>query len=591
LPAFIAERLSQPRSIALAERVDGRTIALSAEDVHRRAAAVAFALRARGIRAGDRVAILSENQLAWLIADFGILYAGAVVVPMFATVAEDQLAYILKDAEAKLVFAGDAAAAGRVRDAMPEPPPIVVFGASGDDGMDAFVRSGEPSFAARPSELAEFTAQLALDDLAVLIYTSGTTGTPKGVMLSQRNVISNVYGAYNPAETGFSAGETALSVLPFAHIFEHTDSLGYLYNGITQYVTTPDRLLEDLRAVRPHYVACVPRIFERVLAGIVANALEAGGLKAKLVPWAIDTGTAYERAARAGGANPILQLANAVAQALVLKKIKPTLGLDRLHYFVSGSAPLHRDTGFALAAMGLPVCEGYGLTETSPVITVNRPNDIKFGTVGTPIDGVQVTLAEDGEVLVKGPNVMLGYYHLPPSEQPFTADGWFQTGDIGSFDGDHHLVITDRKKELFKSSGGKWIAPARIETAIKRSIFIGQAMAFGEDQPHPAVLVGPNWGPIRTELSLGSEMTTEQMAADDRVRALLIREVQHQTADLASFERVRRVAVLPRDLTVEDGELSPTLKVRRRVVERRYGPLIRQAYEENLHNRKAALGV
>ncbi len=303
LPAFIAERLSQPRSIALAERVDGRTIALSAEDVHRRAAAVAFALRARGIRAGDRVAILSENQLDWLIADFGILYAGGVVVPMYATVAEDQLAYILKDAEVKLVFAGDAAAAGRVRDAAPEPPPIVVFGANGDDGMDAFVRAGEPSFAARPAELAGFTAQVTLDDLAVLIYTSGTTGTPKGVMLSHRNVISNVYGAYNPVETGFIPGETALSVLPFAHIFEHTDSLGYLYNHVTQYVTTPDRLLEDLRAVRPHYVACVPRIFERVIAGIVGNALAEGGLKAKLVPWAIDAGTAYERAARAGGAN------------------------------------------------------------------------------------------------------------------------------------------------------------------------------------------------------------------------------------------------------------------------------------------------
>jgi long-chain acyl-CoA synthetase len=591
LPAFIAERLSQPRSIALAERVDGRTIALSAEDVHRRAAAVAFALRARGIGAGDRVAIVSENKLDWLIADFGILYAGGVVVPMFATIAADQLAYIVGDAEAKLVFAGDAATAGHVRDAVASPPPIVVFGASGDDGMDAFVRKGEPLFAARPAELAEFTAQLTLDDLAVLIYTSGTTGTPKGVMLSHRNVISNVYGAYNPAETGFSAGETALSVLPFAHIFEHTDSLGYLYNRVTQYVTTPDRLLEDLRAVRPHYVAGVPRIFERVIAGIVGSALEAGGVKAKLVPWAIQAGAAYERAARAGGANPILGLANALAQALVLKKIKPALGLDRLHYFVSGSAPLHRDTALALAAMGMPVCEGYGLTETSPVVTVNRPNDIKFGTVGTPIDGVQVTLADDGEVLVKGPNVMLGYYHLPAAEQPFTADGWFQTGDIGSFDDDHHLVITDRKKELFKSSGGKWIAPARIETAIKRSIFIGQVMAFGDDQPHPAVLVAPNWSLIRTELSLGSETTTAQMAADDRVRALVIREVEHQTADLASFERVRRVAILPRDLTVEDGELSPTLKVRRRVVERRYEPLILQAYEENLHDRKAALGV
>ncbi len=238
----------------------------------------------------------------------------------------------------------------------------------------------------------------------------------------------------------------------------------------------------------------------------------------------------------------------------------------------------------------MTVCEGYGLTETSPVITVNRPGDVKFGTVGPPIRNVQVKIADDGEILVKGPNVMLGYYKVAASEQPFTPDGWFMTGDIGMFDGDH-LVITDRKKELFKSSGGKWISPSRIETAIKRSIYIGQVMAFGNDQPHPAVLVAPNWELIRKELALPAEMTTVAMATDDNVRRIVIREVETQTADLAKFEQVRRVAILPRDLTIEDGELSPTLKVKRRVVEQRYAALIRQAYDEDLHKRKALLHV
>jgi long-chain acyl-CoA synthetase len=275
----------------------------------------------------------------------------------------------------------------------------------------------------------------------------------------------------------------------------------------------------------------------------------------------------------------------ALAKKLVLSKIRPTLGLDRLEYFVSGSAPLHRDTALALAAMGLNILEGYGLTETSPTVTVNHPADNELGTVGTPVKGVEVKIADDGEVLVKGPNVMMGYYKVPREEQPFTADGWFQTGDIGAFDARGHLVITDRKKELFKSSGGKWISPSRIETAIKRSIYAGQVMAFGANRAHPAVLVAPNWDLIRKELDLPAETTTAAMSTDPRVRALVIREVAANTAELASYERIQRIAILPRDLTVEDGELSPTLKVKRRVVEQRYEALIEAAYAEDLRAR------
>jgi len=263
------------------------------------------------------------------------------------------------------------------------------------------------------------------------------------------------------------------------------------------------------------------------------------------------------------------------------------LGLDRLRYFVSGSAPLHRDTALTLAALDLTVLEGYGLTETSPVITVNRPDDNVLGTVGTPIRHVEVKLDDDGEVLVKGPNVMLGYYKLPPSEQPFTADGWLRTGDIGTFEGSH-LRITDRKKEIFKTTGGKWISPSRIETAIKRSIYVAQVMVFGADRPHPGALIAPNWDLLRKELDLPAETPTQELAVDPRVRELIVREVATHTADLAGFEQVRRVAILPRDLTIEDGELSPTLKVRRRVVEQRYADLIQQAYDEDLRARTTA---
>ena len=594
LPAFIADRLASPRAIALAQYRGEGSIAFSAQEVHRRAAAVAFALRNRGAGRGDRIVILSENRVEWLIADFGILYAGAVVVPVFATAAEDQLAFILTDSAAKLVFVENGATARRIRSALPNGgPPLVAFdateiaGVDGVTGFDAFIAEAE-AHGLDDATLRSYSSDVGLDELAVLIYTSGTTGQPKGVMLSHRNVVFDVHAAFDPRTSGLHEGQVGLSVLPFAHIFEHTDALGYLYNGLTLWVTTPAQLLADLRKIRPSYVAFVPRIFERLIAGIIGGARQAGGMKAKLVPWALEVGTRYERAVRVGGASPALRAQNALAHKLVLDKIRPTLGLDRLVYFVSGSAPLHRDTALALAAMGLDVLEGYGLTETSPVVTVNRAADNALGTVGTPIAGVEVRIAEDGEVLVKGPNVMLGYYHTPAEQQPFNADGWFETGDIGRFDEGGHLVITDRKKELYKSSSGKWISPSRIETAVKRSIYIGQVMAFGNNQPHPAALVAPNWDLVRSKLNFPAEMTTAQMSLDAQVRALMVREAAAHTADLAKYEQVQRVAILPRDLTIEDGELSPTLKVKRRVVEQRYAPLITAAYAEDLRARDTA---
>lgn len=585
LPAFIAGQLADPRPIALAEQRGGRTLSLSSQDVHARAAAVAHALRERGIARGDRVVIIADNCVEWLLADFGILYAGGVVVPMFATTADDQIEFIFANSEAKLVFVDDAKCAAHVRAAVPNAPPIVAFDDDGADGFAALVRAGE-AMDRDAAALEAYHHGIALDDLAVLIYTSGTTGEPKGVMLSHRNLVANTVNTFDPATSAQHPGQVALSVLPFAHIFEHANALGYLYNHLIHYVTTPERLLEDIKVIRPAFVAFVPRIFERVIAGIIGKARDAGGIKAKLVPWAIGVGSAYERAKRDGGLSPLLRLKHALAHKLVLSKIRPTMGLDRLEYVVSGSAPLHRDTALAFAAMGVSILEGYGLTETSPTVTVNHPADNELGSVGTPVRGVEVKIADDGEVLVKGPNVMVGYYKLPRDEQPFTADGWFQTGDIGAFDERGHLVITDRKKELFKSSGGKWISPSRIETAIKRSIYVGQVMAFGANRPHPAVLVAPNWDLIRKELGLPADTTSAAMSTDPRVRALVIREIAANTAELAPYERIQRVAILPRDLTVEDGELSPTLKVKRRVVEQRYAALIEAAYAENLRARE-----
>ncbi len=586
LPAFIRERLAIPRPVALAQRRHGQTHALSSAEVHRRSAAVAHALRARGIGRGDRVAIMAENRVDWLIADFGTLYAGCVVVPMYATTAADQVAFILRDSEAKLVFTDNAETAARIRAAAANCPPLIVFESDGDDTFEEFVASGVALHDADPHAVERFADGIDVDELGVLIYTSGTTGIPKGVMLSHRNLVANVMDAFDLTVSGLETGESALSVLPFAHIYEHTDALGYLFCLATHYVTTPEHLLEDLKALHPAHAAFVPRIFERLVAGIVGNAQTAGGMRAKLVPWALEIGTAYERARRSGEPiSPMLRAQHGLAHALVLRKIKPMLGLDRLRYFVSGSAPLHKDTALTLAAMGIEICEGYGMTETAPVVTVNRPSDNVLGSVGTPIRNVQVKIADDGEVLVKGPNVMMGYYKVPPEEQPFTADGWLMTGDVGHLDATGHLFITDRKRELFKSSGGKWISPARIETAIKRSIYIGQVVAFGNGRPHPAVLVAPNWTLVRQTLGIDPDMPTQEVSQRHDVRTLIISEIEAHTADLASYERVHRIALLPRDLTEKDGELSPTLKVKRWVVEQHFAALINAAYAEDLRAR------
>jgi long-chain acyl-CoA synthetase len=571
LPQFISDALSEPRERAFGERLGAPEWTFtSSTRMLERARSIAGALRAAGIGRGDRVALIANNRVDWIAADFGTLFAGAVVVPIFSTLALDQMEYIFKDSEAKLAFVETAADAQRIRAACPSAPRIVWFDGTGADSLASFEASAAP---------IDPDSEADPEDLAVLIYTSGTTGDPKGVMLSHRNLVSNATAASQllPAVLA-ERDQPVLSVLPFAHIYEHTTILIMALNRSQVYVTTPDYLLEDLKSVRPRVMNLVPRIFERVLAGIQGRAKAEGGLKAKLVPWALTVGREYAAATQRGGkASGMLPLQFAIAQKLVLSKIKPQIGLDRLEFFTSGSAPLHRDIMLTFAGMGVPIAEGYGLTETSPVVTGNPFSAIRYGTVGRPISGVEIKIAPDGEIMVKGPNVMQGYYKLP-GERPFTNDGWFLTGDVGELDADGYLSITDRKKELIKTSGGKYVAPGRVESALKRSIYIGQCFVIGDGRPYPIALVGPNWDLVRSEFEIPTSVTTEEIAKRSDVRDLLLREVVEKSADLASFETIRRIAVLPRDLTIEDGELSPTLKVKRRIVEKKFAALIDTAY-------------
>jgi len=571
LPQFISDALGEPRERAFGERLGAPEWTFtSSTRMFERARAIAGALRSAGIQRGDRVALIANNRVDWIAADFGTLFAGAVVVPIFSTLALDQMEYIFKDSEAKLAFVETAADAQRIRAACPSAPRIVWFDGTGPDSLASFEASAAP---------IDPDGDVDPEDLAVLIYTSGTTGDPKGVMLSHRNLVSNAIAASQLLPTALAEpDQPVLSVLPFAHIYEHTTILIMALNRSQVHVTTPDYLLEDLKSVRPRVMNLVPRIFERVLAGIQGRAKAEGGLKAKLVPWALTVGREYAAATQRGGkASGMLPLQFAIAQKLVLSKIKPQIGLDRLEFFTSGSAPLHRDIMLTFAGMGVPIAEGYGLTETSPVVTGNPSSAIRYGTVGRAISGVEIKIAADGEIMVKGPNVMQGYYRLP-GERPFTSDGWFLTGDVGELDADGYLSITDRKKELIKTSGGKYVAPGRVESALKRSIYIGQCFVIGDGRPYPIALVGPNWDLVRSDFEIPASVTTEEISKRSDVRELLLREVTEKSADLASFETIRRIAVLPRDLTIEDGELSPTLKVKRRIVEKKFAALIDTAY-------------
>jgi long-chain acyl-CoA synthetase len=580
LPALIRRSLAEPRDAVLVERVDKTWTPTSSTQLLTRVRNLASAIRDSGLSAGDRIALIGADCVDWIVADFATLFAGCVVVPIFPTQAPDQVAYILQNSEAKLIFADTNAAAERLRSLPIALPRVVLFESVGEDSLAAFEAQGARAQLTHPDWPEAFERDMKPDDLAVLIYTSGTTGEPKGVMLSHYNLVFTAQSSFTYAFTGVQQDNAVLSVLPFSHIYEHCIIYGYMLSHVRHHICHHvDELLPDLRDVRPVSMTVVPRIFERVLAGITVRAKLHGGAQAKLVPWALAVGRDY-MSAKTRKKNPGIGLALQyfIAHALVLKKLRPMLGLDRLKFFVSGSAPLHFDTAMTFLGADIPIIEGYGPTECSPVVTVNTYDANHYGTVGKPIPGVQIKLAPDGEILVHGPNVMMGYYKNEADTAEVLENGWYRTGDIGTIEPDGFLRITDRKKELFKSSGGKFIAPSRVEAAIKRSVYVNQVMVVGDDRPHPIALVSPDWGLVRTELGVPAKTPVEDLIHREDVQALVTREVRKNTADLAKFEQVRKVLLLPAELSVEAGDLSPTLKVKRRVVERRYAKEIEQLY-------------
>jgi long-chain acyl-CoA synthetase len=581
LPNVIRRALAQPRAEVLVERVGKTWRPTSSEELLQRVQNVACAIRDAGLAAGDRVALIAHNSVDWIVGDFATFFAGGVVVPIYPTQALDHTAYILEHSGARLLFVDSEATAARVRESGAVLPPIVRFDSAGPDGLAAFEARGAEVREAQPELPAAYEATLLPDDLAVLIYTSGTTGSPKGVMLSHDNLGFNAQVSLTSGFEGIEAGRDVLSVLPYSHIYEHTIIYIYLIAKVRYFIChDPNELLSDLRDVRPVEMTAVPRIFDRVLAGIKGQARTVGGLQARLVPWALGIARRYAFAKTFGRkTNVSLDVQYAVAKRVVLDKIRRALGLDRVEFLTSGSAPLHIDTAMTFLGLGIPIMQGYGLTETSPVTSVSRLSENEYGAVGRPIAGVDVRIAEDGEVLVRGRNVMQGYYGDPQATAAAIVDGWLHTGDVGEIDSRGFLHITDRKGEIFKTGTGKWVSPARIEASIKRSIFVTHAMVIGSGRPHPIALISPNWPLVRLELpDLPKDVPSEALARRDDVHAFFTREIHKQTHGLASYEQIRRVIVVPHEFSVEGGELSPSMKVKRRVVQERYAREIELAY-------------
>ena len=583
------ERYGTKRA-AVRHKVDGTWRDVTHQALARQVKHAALGLRALGIAPGDRVAILSHNRPEWAIADFACLTIACADVPVYPTLPASHIQYLLKDSEAKAIFVDDAEQLDKIaaiRDTLPQLKHVIVFDpresmvAEGLRSFRELLRQGEAVESDYPS-YREDALRVEPGDLATLIYTSGTTGPPKGVMLTHGNFTSNVVGALRVHAIG--PDDACLSVLPLSHSFERMAGHYTMFHGgaTINYAEGIEQLAANLREVRPTLVLAVPRLFEKIYARVLDNATSGGALKRRIFFWARRQGEAWSALVLSGARIPKgLAARKAIADRLVFGKLRQRTG-GRIRYFISGGAALNPEIAKFFFAAGMPVLEGYGLTETSPLIAVNTLNDLRIGSVGRPVPGVEVRIAEDGEILVRGPNVMRGYLNRPDATREAIDDeGWFRTGDVGTLD-DGFLTITDRKKDIIVTAGGKNIAPQPIENLVKSNKFVVNAVMLGDRRKFPVMLVVPDrealaaWAEARRLPGVDDEGFLQQ--AD--VVAKIETEVMGTLRGLANYEMPKKLLVVDRDFTVESGELTPKLSVKRRVVEEHYRDRIDALYED-----------
>ena len=582
------------KSDALNYRADGKWFNLPAETFVERVKNCALGLASLGIRPGDRIALLSENRPEWSIVDMAILSLGAINVPIYTTQAIEQIDYILSDSGAKAIFISNRRLHKHARPALdkramehliffePEVADLVERGIS----LAEMERRGREHDEQRPGAYEAHLQSVRPEDLATIIYTSGTTGEPKGVMLTHNNFMSNVLSIAKGLPIGPT--DVALSVLPLSHIFERAGFYVFCYCGVSVYYAASfDQVGENLREVAPTVMTAVPRLFEKVYHRIIKKGMAETGMKKNIFMRSLEVGQRYgELKDKRKWISPQLRIKHGLASKLVFSKWRAGVG-GRLRYFVSGGAPLAPALSYAYLAAGIPILQGYGATETC-IVCANRPGNNHVGSVGIPFEDIELRIADDGEILIRGPNVMRGYYGQPEATAAVLKDGWFYTGDVGHMDKEGRLYITDRKKDLFKLSNGKYVAPQLIESLLKESEFVSQVVVVGAGRKQPAALIVPDWENVKealaaVDLAAAGEIAVprdyEQLSKYPPAIKIVQRDIQNLTSSLADYERIRRVALLPSEFTIDGGELTPTLKVKRKVIDDRYGALIDELYE------------
>jgi long-chain acyl-CoA synthetase len=568
---------------AMLYRDAGKWMPISSSDFRRKVAATGGALQEWGIHKGDRVAILSENRPEWSIADFAILLLGAITVPVYATLTPEQTAYALRDSGSSVIFVSTEHQLRKVQTilSLTQIQKIVVMDhlqipsdlAASSILMDQFMTQGPLTL---DPQTEAFARSIQPDDVATIIYTSGTTGISKGAMLTHGNMASNI--ACSLLDFDMRPGLVSVSFLPLSHVTARHVDLALLYHGVTlAYCPFIEHLPQTLLEVRPTLCVSVPRVYEKIYAKTETTAR--GFPKRAIYRWALSVGRAHKPEILAGGipTSPSWKLAN----KLVFSKIRAGMG-GNVETFISGGAPLGRELAEWFATVGIRIHEGYGLTETSPVIAVNSPIHHRIGTVGKILPNLEVRIAEDGEILVRGPSVFKGYWNRPEETQNAFLDGWFKTGDIGHIDADGYLSVTDRKKELIKTSGGKFIAPQPIENSLKLNALVGTAAIIGDKRKFAFVLISPNFALLEdwarsNNIAFSSRA---ELVANAKVRALYDGIVEEINKSLARFEKLKRVLLVPDEFTADNGALTPTLKLRRRVVEDRYRRQIDDLYAQ-----------
>lgn len=585
---FLNTIKSYPKEEMILYKEKGTYKSISSNEFYNRVKYFALGLKALGANPKDKLIIFSENSPEWVMTDLANISIGGVSVPIYTSLMPEQIKYIINDSDAGIVVCSDSnlwAKVNAVKDELPKVRHFILMQDTAPGGVKSLpeiFEMGKEKDKEEPILFEKLALSVKAEDIASIIYTSGTTGVPKGVMLTHNNFLSNSKAVAEIIE--FSERDTALSFLPLSHVLERMVTFTYLYKGCTiAYAESTETVAENLLEVRPTVMVSVPRVFEKIYSRVIDNVLSSSAVKRKLFFWAVRNGRKYGEKKVAGDSIPGgLRLKYTLAEKLVFSKVVARTG-GRVRFFVSGGAALSKDIAEFFYAMGLVVLEGYGLTETSPVIAVNTFDNLRFGSVGKPIPEVDVKIASDGEILSRGPNIMKGYYKMEDETREALRDGWFHTGDIGYLDDDGFLHITDRKKDIIVTAGGKNVAPQLIENILKTNPYISGAVVLGDRRKFISALVVPDFEKLEqfaktSNISYGSH---KELVSNEKIIRFMEEEIDRYTPNLASYEKIKKIILLDRDFEIEKGEMTPSLKVKRNIVEKMYRDQIDNLYETN----------